>query len=236
VDLGTVPVSMVGMEPGGVLVKTFQGQQRLYDLRGRGPYLSVPGFHGNATAGRAACYRVAAAGAEILRLDCASPVFEVLSPGGAVLRTVRVQRKPEPPTRQELDLYRSSLTQDLARSGYPGRNPDAMLAQLLAGQTPKRMMRGIRYDSAAALYAVWEQQPQELGNGPARLHLFGRAGAFLVTVPFAESWVDFAMDGLTVYALAEDAETGLVRLAAYRLELDPRVAPAAAAPLEPQRS
>jgi hypothetical protein len=235
-ELGTVPVSLVGAGPGGVLVKTFQGQQRVYDLRARGPYLSIPGFLGNATAKQAACYRAGTAGADILRLDCTSPVFEVLSPQGTVRRTVRVDRKPQPASRDELERYRSSLMADVARAGYPGADPSTMVNRLLDGQSPKRMMRGIRYDSASALYAVWEQQPQELGNGPARLHLFGRAGAFLATVPFPEPWVDFAVDGLTVYALAEDAETGLVRLAAYRLALDPGIVRAAAAPLEPQRS
>jgi hypothetical protein len=73
------------------------------------------------------------------------------------------------------------------------------------------------------LYAVWEQQPQKLGNGPARLHLFGSTGVFLATLPFADPWVDFQVEGLTVYALTQDAGTGLIGLAAYRLSLSPEV-------------
>ncbi|HEX7242205.1 MAG TPA: hypothetical protein VF263_18105 [Longimicrobiaceae bacterium] len=232
VRLGTIPLSLAGLEPGGLLVKTFRGEPRLYSVGGGAPPVSLPGFRKEGRAAEFACSRISGAGSEIVQLDCARPVFQVISREGAVVRTVRIDREPVEATSAELDLYRRSLGSDAAQAGSRSGGARSLIEGLVKSASPKRVMRGIRYDTAAHLYAVWEQQPQEFGNGPARLHLFSREGVFLVTLPFAEPWVDFAMDARTVYALAEDPGTGVVRLAAYRVTLSPAAARAAAATVE----
>lgn len=221
--LGTVATSMVGVEPRGLLVKNFRGEQRMYDVRGGEPGSPLAGFARRREGAEFACSRVSAAGPNLVRLDCATPVFQVLARDGAVLRTVRVDRGPVAATAEELDVYRQSLMREAALAGSAGSDPARLIDGLLSDQSPKRIMRAIRYDTASALYAVWEQQPQEFGNGPARLHLFSHAGVFLATAVFPDAWVDFAFDGLRVYALAEDPETGVVRLAAYEVTLPPDV-------------
>lgn len=233
VPLGTVAVSLVGVEPGAVLVKTFRGEQRLYGLTGSAPPVELPPYTPpeGRRRGAAPCFRLWGAEDRILRLDCTQPLFQVLGRDGRVMRTVRIEREPVPATRGELELYRRELSSRFAQSGYPGGgSPAGLIESLTRDQDPKLLMRGVRYDTRAHLYALWEQQPQELGNGPARLHLFGREGVFLASLAFPAPWVDFAVDGLTVYALEEDAETGLVRLAAYTLTLTPQVRRLADAP------
>jgi hypothetical protein len=230
--LGTPAFSLAGLESGEVLVTTARGEQKRYPVQGGASPVALPGFPERNKQAQFACSRVSSAGARILRLDCATPVFQVISREGKVLRTVRIPREPAQATSAEIDRYRRSLASDAAQTGMQPAAVKSLVDNLLKGANPKRTMQGIRYDAAARLYAMWEQQPKEFGNGPARLHLFGEEGAFLVTVPFAEPWVDFAIDGLTVYALAEDDDTGLVRLAAYRLNLAPEVGRFAAAPLE----
>ncbi len=236
VALGTIAFALAGLEPGRVLVKTFRGEQKLYSVRGGERPVSLPGFPTRDDEAEFACSRVSGAGDEILRLDCARPVFQVISHIGRLLRTVRVEREAELATSAELDRYRRSLASDAAKAGVTGGQATSLIGSLLKGADPKQSMRGIQYDRVAHMYAVWEQQPQEFGNGPARLHLFGREGVFLATVPFSEPWVDFVIDGLTVYALTEAPETGLVRLTAYRLGLAPEVSEAADAPLAGESS
>jgi hypothetical protein len=231
VALGTIAFSLDGLEPGHLLVKTFRGEQKLYPVRGNAPPVSLPGFPLMDDEAEFACSRVSGAGDHILRLDCAKPVFQVISRHGTLLRTVRIRRDPVPATRDELDRFRRSLASDAAKAGSTGGETRSLIDRLLEDATPKRVMRGIQYDTAAHLYAVWEQQPKEFGNGPAQLHLFGREGVFLVTIPFPEPWVDFAIDGLTVYALVEAPDIGVVRLSAYRLRLAPGVRAVADAPL-----
>jgi hypothetical protein len=233
--LGIVALSMSGREPGGLLVMDHRGGHWLYDARGNRRPVSLPAIEED-DRGAQACGRTWSTGREILRLDCTRPAFQVISRDGALLRTVRTRREPVAATEAELARHRRTLAADAARTGSSPGEARQLIDLLLKDQSPKRSMRGVRYDPAARMYAVWEQQPAELGNGPARLHLFGAEGVFLATLPFPDPWVDFAIEGLTVYALAEDRDTGLVRLAAYRVALAPGVAKLAAAPTEPVAS
>lgn len=230
-QLGTAAFSLAGLEPGEVLVLTARGEQKRYPVQRGAQPVSLPGFPLEDREAEFACSRLAGAGARILRLDCVKPVFQVISREGRVLRTVRIPRAPAQATRAEVDMYRRSLASDAAQSGMEPAAVRSLVENLVKAATPKRVMQGIRYDSTARMFALWEQQPREFGNGPARLHLFGEQGAFLVTVPFRAPWVDFTIDGRTVYALEEEEDTGLVRLSAYRLNLAPAVGRVAAAPL-----
>jgi hypothetical protein len=222
--LGVPGFTLDAVEPGGLLVRTGRGDDRLYDGRGGSRIIPFTPFTPAEGAGRPACVRLAGAGDRILQLDCTTPAFHVVARDGRRLRTVRVRREPVAASAEELGRYRSSLAADMA--GDP-RMPAAQAGPLLEGltrsQTPKRLMRGIQQDPASGLYAVWEQEPQELGTGPARLHLFSPRGVFLATVGFPGPWLDFEMDDLVVYALTEDPDTGLAGLSAYRLRLAPRV-------------
>jgi hypothetical protein len=224
IPLGMPAFTLVGIEPAGFLVRTALGELKLFDVDGGAASVHLPPLMDTRAQSASACVRLAAAGESVLHLDCATPQFQVLSLAGDVQLTVRVRRSPSAATSAELDLYRSALLDQMAGAGGLSEGQArSLLDRLVQGQNPKPLMRGIKYDPTAEMYGVWEQQPPELGNGPARLHLFSRTGMFLMTVLFTEPWVDFAMDGLGVYALVEDRETGLVRLAAYRLDLDPRV-------------
>lgn len=234
--LGTIAFSLAGLQSGDVLVTTARGEQKRYPIRGSDPPVAMPGFPKKDKEAEFACSRLSGAGTRILRLDCARPVFQVISREGEILRTVRIPREPVQASSAEMAQYRRSLFTEAAQTDVPPAAVKSLVDHLVKGANPKRTMRGIQYDAVARLYAVWEQQPKEFGNGPARLHLFGEEGAFLATIPFAESWVDFAIDGLAVYALAEEDDTGLVRLAAYRLNLAPQVGRLAAAPLEAEGS
>ena len=85
----------------------------------------------------------------------------------------------------------------------------------------KKLMRGVRYDTARELLVIWEQEPDEFGGGNATLHLLTRSGVYLARVPVEARLVDFAIDALVVYALAEDEQTGIVSLAALAIEMPP---------------
>ncbi|HEX2191550.1 MAG TPA: hypothetical protein VHG51_21745 [Longimicrobiaceae bacterium] len=232
VALGTPAFTLAAVPPGGLLVWNARAEQRLYDVRGESRAIPLAPFTGAERAGKADCVRLAGAVDRILQLDCTTPVFHVVARDGTRMRTVRVRRKPVPASAEELGQYRSTIAAAMARDERMTPTlARSLLEDMTRKQSPKRLMRGIRHDPASGLYALWEQQPRELGTGPARLHLFSPTGVFLATVGFAGPWLDFEIDDLTVYALTEDPETGLAGLSAYRVSLAPEVrALASAAP------
>jgi len=224
VALGTPAFTLAAVEPGGLLVWNARAEQRLYDVRGESQAIPLTPFTNAESVGSATCVRSAGAAERILQLDCTTPAFHIVARNGTRVRTVRVHRKPVLASAEELGRYRSSLAAAIASDErMPSAQGRALLEDLTERQSPKRLMQGIQEDPSSGLYALWEQQPPELGTGPARLHLFSSAGVFLASVDFAEPWLDFKIDRLTVYALTEDPETGLAGLSAYHLRLAPQV-------------
>lgn len=202
------------------------GAHKVYGLAGGVEPVSIPEPPGEKTG--AGCSRVTSGERYILQMSCASPHFQVLSERGEPLRVVGIDRSPVRSSPAELARVRALIRGELAKTRYPPSRADAFVERSLEDYRVKRRMRGITFDPGAGRFAIWEQEPAELGNGPASLHLLAGRGEFLATVRFPEAWVDFAVRDSVVYALAEDPETGLVSLRAYEIRLDP--APGATPP------
>jgi len=120
-------------------------------------------------------------------------------------------------TEVQLGLMRERLEKDMARASVPAGEAKGLLDGLLADARVVGLFRGVRQDSTTGIVAVWEQLPADLGGGDAVLHLLSKDGVYLARHTFPHAWVDFAMTGSRVVALATDPSTGLVRTIAYRV-------------------
>jgi hypothetical protein len=140
---------------------------------------------------------------------------------GALQRTVLVDRQAAPVPDSAIERHVAHVRSTLTASGLPA----GMIAEQVAAQREMyrlgRRMRGLRPEVDGARVALWEQTSEDLGGGSATLHFFSDDGAFLAGLDFDHGFADFAWRDSTLYALAQEPATGLVRLAAYRLRLPP---------------
>jgi hypothetical protein len=145
-------------------------------------------------------------GPYILQADCAAPTFRVFDQRGKLIRQVQIDR-PLPPA---------------AAAPATVAVADSAAQKQLQAEAAK-IVRGIRYDPASKLFALWGQQP----GGSAWVDVFSEDGVYLTTVRFGAAWADFAFAGSTLYALEPGAD-GAAALAAYRLRLPANAAEEAA--------
>lgn len=166
--------------------------------------------------------RIGASGGLVFRLDAYRPLFQVIDTSGMLRRVVLIDRPPAETPARKLD----SLLQGVRRSGAPAARIQFMqhLLRTLYAHDPR--MRAVQCDPMTGRLLLWEQEPDDLGGGPARLDVFSHSGVYLATHAFADAWVGngFAVSGSVVYALTRDPATDLVRLTAYRMTI-PRTTP-----------
>jgi hypothetical protein len=164
------------------------------------------------------CLAVGVAGPLVVRPACRTPQFALATPDGRVVREIRVNREPEAATEAELQAYADRMRQQMGQV-LSGAQIDQIVERSTALERLKRKYMMVRADTGLGVYALREQNPRDLGGGPATLHLFSESGVFLSSLTFEREWVEYDMHAGTVYALTEDPDTGLRTVRAYRLSL-----------------
>lgn len=165
------------------------------------------------------CRRLATVEDRLLELDCSVPLLRVSDRQGLIVAEFGIEGDPEEASPTELAQIRGDILKKVHEVGHSAAETKRLTDQFLADLRIKRKFHAVRVDSASGIYALWEQEPEEFGGGPAILHLFADIGVYLTTIHFASSWIDFEFSGERVYALVKDRDTGLVTLSAYRLYL-----------------
>jgi len=190
---GLERAAVQGLAEGGFIANGYDGRTHQWQMYGRPrPWMvELPQW----TNAAEYCASVSG-GPYILQADCAAPTFRVFDERGKLIRQVQIDR-PLPP---------AATPTTLAAADSAARK------QLQADAA--KIVRGIRYDPASKLFALWGQQP----GGSAWVDVFSEDGVYLTTVRFGAAWADFAFAGFTFYAL-EPAADGAAALAAYRLRL-----------------
>lgn len=215
--------------PGGrILANTMLGLEarwQIHHLDGRAD--SVPSWpHSVAIPGAEAeggvleCQRTGTAGAFIIRSSCAVPHLQILDAEGRLLREFSVAREPDLVTDAEREAEVEKVRDELTR--IPGMPPALIQIQLERVRNASRIrnsFRLVRVDPATGALALWKQNPELLGSGPATLHLFSDSGVYLAEIPFDRAWVDFDLRDSTLFVLERDPETDLVSASAYRVEV-----------------
>jgi hypothetical protein len=216
---------------------SIQGGWRLYRLEGDAgapeaieswpTSVAVPG--GEVEGGSLECMRTGTAGAHIIRFSCAAPHLQLVDGEGRLLREFVVDRVPELISDAEREAQVERVREEMSR--MPGM-PPAMIQRMMETTRNesriRKIFRAVREDPATGILAVWEQNPSDLGSGPATLHLLSRTGIYLAELHFERSWVAFDLSGSTLFTLERDPETDLVSAAAYRIEVPEEFTRAAA--------
>jgi hypothetical protein len=207
---------------------SIQGGWRLYRLEGDAgapeaieswpTSVAVPGDE--VEGGSLECMRTGTAGAHIIRFPCAVPHLQILDGEGRLLRECIIDRVPGLISDAEREAQVERVREEMSR--MPGM-PPAMIQRMMETTRNesriRKIFRAVREDPATGILAVWEQNPSDLGSGPATLHLLSRSGIYLAELHFERSWVAFDLSGSTLFTLERDPETDLVSAAAYRIEV-----------------
>jgi hypothetical protein len=167
------------------------------------------------------CLPSAAVGESIVRVACRTPELVVYTASGRTLREIRAAVEPEITPDSELTPMIERLRNRLGEV-LPPEQVRAFTDEMLERYRVKPKYMMVRGDVGSGLYAVREQNPDDLGGGPATLHIFDATGVYLSALAFERAWLDFDVRNGVVYALAEDAATGLAATAAYRLVMEER--------------
>jgi len=161
------------------------------------------------------CQRIDAVDTLIVRLSCRRPAFQLVDAGGTLAGEVTVDGEAQPVDEGELQAYLDEVRSTMRRDGIPAATVDRLVTAERARMSQNPRMRAARADPATGRIAVWEQKPDDLGGGPATLHLFSSDGAYLARVDFDRPWVDFDWRDGRLYALEQDPATDLRGLVAY---------------------
>jgi hypothetical protein len=201
-----------------------QSGWRLFPLAGEPEAMearpvSVASPGAEAEGGILECMRTGTAGAHIIRFSCGAPHLQLLDDRGRLLGEYLVDRAPDMVTDAELEAQLKRRSDRMALDGIP----PAMIQRVLAMTRDESRIRAsfsaARQDPATGALALWQQNPDDLGGGPATLHLFSQSGVYLAELHFDRAWVAFDIANATIFALERDPETDLIRAAAYRLEM-----------------
>lgn len=209
-DSGSVVVSMLGA--GGGALRQIGLDGTVHEIR-----ISEPMDEAQVDGAR--CQHNAVAGEKLMQASCFVPTFRVMDLAGNVHRHVAIAADPQRASDAELSRIEADMRAKVAEVGYPPATLKEVVDEMVRESRVKRIVRRAVFDPDGALYAIWEQAPEDLGGGSATLHLLNEVGVYLAKLDFDSPWVDFAFAGQTVYALVEDAETGLVSVTAYRIAL-----------------
>jgi hypothetical protein len=164
------------------------------------------------------CTRLGGGRGVLVRVACTSPIMQMASTDGRPVREITIDIPPRRPPAGMVEDHLAEVRQLMAQSGM---TPDLIEAQVR--QEKERLavlpvVRGVRVDSGTGTIAVWEQIPEDLGGGAAKLHMVAASGEYLSAIEFAESWIDYAIHDRRIYALVLERDTGLVGLVAYPIE------------------
>ena len=160
------------------------------------------------------CARVFGDAEGVYRVDCTTLAFQIVDHHGRLRREITVDRAAEAASDQQLQEHLRRVRATMRESGLPAELIERQVAREEERLRHIPRIRGVRRNSITGEFAVWEQQPDELGSGPAILHVFDADGRYLSYRQFDAPWVDFDLNGAGLYALERDQPTELVRLVA----------------------
>ncbi len=155
------------------------------------------------------CAQTYADPAGVYRANCRMLHFQVVGHTGSLRREISVDRAPEAAEPHKLKEHLQNARAQMRASGLPTELIESQIAREEERLQPVPSVRAVRRNAVTGDYALWEQQPEELGSGSAVLHIFDAAGRYRASHVFDDPWVDFDWRGQRLYALERDRETGL---------------------------
>lgn len=165
------------------------------------------------------CERFSASAVGAMRVSCYQPYLQVVGPEGERVREIVIDQDPIPVESGVADSVLAVIRAEMVDDGIPPATAD-QVAQKMGDQLQDyRRFQQARADTETERLAIWEQITDDLGGGPATLHIVSESGVYLARVNFTQAWKSFDVHDGRVYALEEDETTGLVTLAAYEITL-----------------
>lgn len=205
-----------------------ENRWNLLALDGESTEVALPGPHPlqpQAEAGPESCWRRGPLGADLLELDCTTPLVRVVDPTGTVLREHRIDRGPIDATsgmlRRMVDYRRDAMVPSLRDVPAAQRETLNRVIEEMIRQTEATrwipVMRGVAGSPSGHRIVLWEQWPQEFEPDESVLHFLDGEGRYLLREPVNASLAAVAVSDEHVYLLRIDPDTGLRRLVAYPL-------------------
>jgi hypothetical protein len=217
--INAVGFALHGVEPDRFLVNTLVGDRGGWSIihsDGNVRPVEWPGWLHAAQPPRE-CARHSTSGTLLLRMSCYRPSVQLTDEWGNAVMEVVIDQEPveigDAQIRRIVEENASVMKED----GLPDGLIEEMVRLMEAQYQLSHRWRGVRRDVTSGLIALWEQEIDDLGGGPANLHVISSSGEFLATISLEQSWTDFDfMDG-RIHALVQNDVTGLVTLTAYSL-------------------
>lgn len=166
------------------------------------------------------CRRLGHVGDAIVRISCIQPHLQLLDTLGRSVREILLGIEPLRTDDALLEKFVIEMRQALAETNLSAPVIESQVASTREAYRFSRRWREVRRDESTGMIALWEQSPEDIERGAARIHLLRPGGEWLATIPFTESWTAFAFGDGTLYALARDPDTDVARLVAYRVDID----------------
>ena len=210
--------SLNGFGDGRLLATAFGSDSRLLVVEGDSLFpVPVPEPVTEVETGFDSCQRFGTASQGAVRLSCIRPYFQLFAANGTPFLEAEVDYEPQPRSDAELKRYLGELSGGLIEAGAPAAQVDAIVATQRAQQRMRRRFRTVMQDPATGILALWEQEDEDFGGGPATLHLFDAEARYMAAVPARTAWWDFAFVDGDIVALSRNGDSGLVEAVRYRL-------------------
>lgn len=168
------------------------------------------------------CWSLDGAGDGFFLLSCFEPLLVRFDEEGGLERQVLIADvPPEESSPAELDvLRREARERQLALDMGVARDvAESLVERDVARHRHKPKYRQVRHDPDRGLVAVLEQTPEFMGGGNAVVHFLTAEGAYLARTRFDRHWLDFALAGSRIYAVAREPGSGEMVAVAHAFEL-----------------
>lgn len=199
---------------------------QLLDVAGDRHAIELPGDHSmqpHGSEGGAGCWRRGTAGPHLVEVDCTFPLVRVVDSRGEVLREHRVDRAPVRTPPALIDRAMEEVESSML--GSADGVPQEMINQLVSRQVERMreqyvwtpVMSRVAGSASGHRILLVEALPEDLGGGPATLHILADDGRYLARHLFEPRIRSMAASDSQLVVLLEDPETGLRWMEAYRL-------------------
>lgn len=219
INIPALTLESVPLSDNSFAVQSLQGQGwLLVDSTGRTQPL-ISDVPVGVSTGEGVCTNGAAAGGFLLLAACRVPAIAMIDLHGEVRRVFTIDEPVHRPSESEMVVFKEYALAKIRSVGLSKERSEQILNTAVAANQVKLYIRRAAYDPAARLFAVWQQNPVELGDGNAVIHLLSEQGFYLARLVFEESFTDIGMSGGRLYAITSDDETGAQALKAYEITL-----------------
>lgn len=154
----------------------------------------------------------------MLVLRCVIPRLFIYGTDGRLQQQIDISRDSVMASKEELDRFAAAARQQMGSAGFAPATIQEVLDGQLAAMRVEQRYRKAMQDRTSGLIAIWEQQPAELGDGPATVHWLSADGLYLGDTHFPMGWIDADLANGQLVVLAPDAATGVVQVIAFVLE------------------